>query len=129
MIGLSEKQARFCYEYVNNGYNGIEAYLTAYNTTNRQTAYTESRELLKLDKITAEINRLKKPYDNEAKNDRYKKIRILWDIIENKETKNSDRLTAIQILNKMQGDNGIEADSELDNFNKISTEKLLTFIG
>lgn len=129
MLGLSEKQKQFCYEYVNNGFNGVEAYLKAYNTTNRQTAYSESRELLKMDKITREITNLRKPYDNEAKNERYKKIRVLWDIINDKETKNSDRIQAINILNKMQGDYTEILDNEVDEIEKVSTDKLLQLIG
>lgn len=129
MNGLTEKQRLFIHEYVNNGYNGVEAYLKAYDSTNRQTAYTESRKLLQIDKITAEINKLRKPYDNEAKNERYKKIRVLWDIINDKETKNSDRIQAINILNKMQGDYTEALENEVDDIEKVSTDKLLQLIG
>ena len=55
MIKLTTKEETFVKEYVTNGYVGIDAYLTAYDSTNRQTATNEASKLLKKDKIQKAI--------------------------------------------------------------------------
>ena len=48
---ISEKMKSFCREYLSNGGNATQAYLTAYNTKNAQTAAIEGSKLLKNDMV------------------------------------------------------------------------------
>lgn len=98
---LTIKQRNFCHEYVKNGGNGIEAYLAAYDTESRKAANVESCKLLQRDDITAYLQALYKPSKNKAINEREKKRQFLWDMINDPESDNNDKLRAMDILNKM----------------------------
>jgi phage terminase small subunit len=56
MHKLTEKQSKFCEEYVKNGYNGSAAYRVAYDQNNKLVCGSESHRLLKNPKIQEEIN-------------------------------------------------------------------------
>ena len=98
---LTEKQKNFCREYVNNNGNGIEAYLFAYDSTSTSAASVESSKLLQRDDITEYIATLNKPLENRITNERQKKRDWLWNIINDPVKDDSDRLRAMDILNKM----------------------------
>ena len=100
---------RFCRAYFANGGNGTEAYLEAYDTTNRVTASRESHDLLKRKDINEYIRTLNIPQENKAISEREKKRKWLWHMIEAAESENA-RLMAMNILNKM--------DSEYVNINR-----------
>ena len=100
--GLTEKMKSFCREYVSNGGNGTQAYLAAYNGKSEVAASIESSKLLKRDDITKYIAALNKPLENAAINEREKKRKVLWDIIENGD--NNDKCRAMDILNKMDAE-------------------------
>ena len=114
--GLTEKMKAFCREYFNNGGNGTEAYLAAYNTTNRTTASRESFELLKRKDINEYLKVLNIPQENKAISEREKKRTWLWNMIENA-TNDSDKIRAMDILNKM--------DSEYINIQRIEKDETL----
>ena len=101
---LTEKQKNFCREYVNNNGNGIEAYLFAYDSNSKTAAAIESSKLLQKDNITEYIATLNKPLENKINNERQKKRQWLWDMIENPSVSESDRLRAMDILNKMDSE-------------------------
>ena len=105
----------FCREYVSNGGNGTQAYLTAYDSKNPQVAANESNKLLYRDDITEYIKSLNKPLENRITSEREKKRRILWDFIENNNVSDNDRLKALDLLNKM--------DSEYVNINRNIEQK------
>lgn len=108
-MALTMKQEKFCNEYVKTG-NAIESYLTAYDSNSRTAARIESSKLLQRDDITEYIQTLTKPLQNKAINEREKKRQILWSFIEDINIDNSDRLRAMDLLNKM--------DAEYININK-----------
>ena len=112
---LTEKMKAFCREYVSNGGNGTQAYLTAYDSKNPQVAANESNKLLYRDDITEYIKSLNKPLENRITSEREKKRRILWDFIENNNVSDNDRLKALDLLNKM--------DSEYVNINRNIEQK------
>ena len=112
--GLTEKMKRFCREYFTNGGNGTEAYLAAYDTNNRVTASRESHDLLKRKDINEYLRVLNIPQENKAISEREKKRAWLWNMIENA-TNDSDRIRAMDILNKM--------DSEYINIQRIEKEE------
>lgn len=109
-MALTMKQQKFCNEYVKTG-NAIQSYLTVYNSNSKSAARIESSKLLQRDDITEYIqNTLMKPIQNKAINEREKKRSILWDFIEDNNKSDSDRLKALDLLNKM--------DQEYVNINK-----------
>ena len=111
---LTEKQKNFCREYVRNNGNGTQAYLHAYNSKSESAASIESSKLLRRDDITQYISTLNKPMENRIQNEREKKRTFLWDMINNVNVSESDRLRALDILNKM--------DAEYVNINKNINE-------
>ena len=112
--GLTEKMKRFCREYFTNGGNGKEAYLIAYNSKSEKAAEQESFKLLKRPDINEYIKALNIPNENKAISEREKKRQWLWNMIENA-TNDSDRIRAMDILNKM--------DSEYINIQRIEKEE------
>lgn len=112
---LTEKQKAFCREYVRNSGNGTQAYLKAYDGKSETAASIESSKLLRRDNITEYIATLNKPLENRIQSEREKKRQFLWDMIENTSTSDTDRLRAMDILNKM--------DAEYININRNIEEK------
>lgn len=100
--GLTEKMKLFAREYYQNGGNGTEAYLTAYNTDSRTTASRESWVLLQREDINEYIRTLNLPSENKAISEREKKRAVLWNIIETGD--NNDKCRAMDILNKMDAE-------------------------
>ena len=113
-MALTEKMKVFAREYYKNGGNGTDAYLAAYNTDNRITASREAHELLKRLDILEYIKALNVPQENKAISEREKKRQFLWNMIENA-TNDSDKLRAMDILNKM--------DSEYINIQRIEKDE------
>ena len=106
MTKLTEKQKAFCREYVANGGNGTEAYLTAYDSQNRTVASNEASKLLKREDITEYLVTLNAPTEAKAKSEREKKRRILWDGIEQckRDGNHSGVARYMELLCKMDGD-------------------------
>jgi phage terminase small subunit len=109
---LTEKMKEFCREYVSNGGNGTQAYLTAYDSNSETSASIEASKLLRRDDITEYIATLNKPMENRIQNEREKKRKIIWDRIAVCIENGNDSAVAryMDILNKM--------DSEYININK-----------
>lgn len=101
---LTEKMKRFAREYYKNGGNGTQAYLTAYDGSSTLAATQESIKLLKREDINEYLKTLAIPNENKAISERQKKREWLWDIIENPSVSESDRLRAMDILNKMDSE-------------------------
>ena len=125
--GLTEKMKAFAREYYNNGGNGTEAYLVAYNTDSRTTAQRESSLLLKRADINEYIKALNIPNENKAISEREKKRAVLWEIINTGD--NNDKCRAMDILNKMDAEyinvNVNKNDSSVD-LNNIDLSTLKT---
>lgn len=98
---LTIKQQNFCHEYVKNGGNGVRAYLEAYDSKSETAARQEACKMLKRDDITEYIQALTRPTQNKIMNEREKKRSILWRMIEDENVDNSDKLRAMDILNKI----------------------------
>jgi phage terminase small subunit len=123
---LTEKMKYFCREYVDNLGNGTQAYLTAYNSDSPTAAAIESSRLLARPDIRDYINSLNKPMEQQTITDRQKKIEVLWSIINNPATKDSDKISALNVLNRMQGDYVTlsTGQDEQDNVVNLSDETL-----
>lgn len=64
---LTQKQKNFCYNIV-SGMTGIDSYMSAYNSNNRNVANVESTKLLKRDDITEFLKEINKPILNHNQN-------------------------------------------------------------
>ena len=130
--GLTEKMKAFCREYVSNGGNGTQAYLTAYNGNSETAASIESSKLLRRDDITDYLTALNKPMENRIQNEREKKRNILWEFINDVSKSDSDRLKALDLLNKMDSEyiniNRNITDNN-DNITELDTDKLIRLVG
>lgn len=130
--GLTEKMKAFCREYVLNGGNGTQAYLTAYDGNSETAASIESSKLLRRDDITAYITALNKPMENRIQNEREKKRSILWDFINDTTKTDADRLRALDLLNKMDAEyiniNRNITENE-NNITELDTDKLIKLVG
>ena len=109
-MALTEKMKSFCREYYTNGGNGTEAYLKIYDTESKTTASREASVLLKRPDVYEYIKALNIPQENKAISEREKKRSILWSFINDTTKDDSDRLRAMDLLNKM--------DAEYININK-----------
>ena len=112
-MGLTPKQEKFC-QCIVSGMSGKDSYITAYDCNSNNTAYQESYVLLQRDDIKEYIATLKKPIEKQVISEREKKRAWLWNMIENA-TNDSDRIRAMDILNKM--------DSEYINIQRIEKEE------
>ena len=117
-INITPKQKKFA-ECIVNGMSTKDAYFAAYNTkTTDNAAYTEGAKLLNNERVQEYIKTLQKPLiakvASQAISEREKKRAWLWNMIENA-TNDSDRIRAMDILNKM--------DSEYINIQRIEKEE------
>ena len=117
-INITPKQQKFA-ECIVNGMSTKDAYFAAYNTkTTDNAAYTEGAKLLNNERVQEYIKTLQKPLIAKAAStaisEREKKRAWLWNMIENA-TNDSDRIRAMDILNKM--------DSEYINIQRIEKEE------
>lgn len=119
---LTPKQEKFCRE-VASGKSYIDAYLSAYDWNgSKPAANLEAMKLANREDIQEKIKSLLKPIEAVAQTtaltEREKKRQWLWDMIDNPEVDDNNRLRAMDILNKMDteytninvnhSDNGIE---------------------
>lgn len=117
-MALTNKQESFCQNII-KGMSYKDAYITAYNSKGSdQNAYNEGSKLMLREDIQERIKVLRKPIEKAAQQqaltEREKKRAWLWNMIENA-TNDSDRLRAMDILNKM--------DSEYINIQRIEKEE------
>ena len=104
---LTPKQEKFC-QCIVSGMSGKDSYQAAYDCQSDNAAMVESTKLLKRDDITAKITELRKPLENlcvtKAITERERKRQWLWDMINNVNAAESDRLRAMDLLNKMDSE-------------------------
>lgn len=121
---LTEKQRRFCEEYLQNGGHGTNAYLTAYNSNSPKSAVIEASRLLANPEIQKYLDKLRKPVEKAVKrkmiNDKKAKIELIQERIEDCVARGDDAAIAryLEIWNKMDGTysnaTGDGADTETD---------------
>lgn len=115
---LTPKQEKFC-QCVVSGMSYKDSYLSAYDCNSDRAANVESTKLMLRDDIQERIETLLKPIEKRVTStvisEREKKRKWLWDMINNPDVKDSDRISAMNILNKM--------DSEYINITQTIEEK------
>lgn len=134
---LTLKQMNFCEEYLKNGGNATEAYMTAYNSTSQKSAVIEASRLMKREDIQDYLMKLRKPVEKAVKrkiiNDRKSKIELIQRRIEACEDRDDDAGIAryLEIWNKMDGEylNGNKGEDDATNgINELDTATLLQLV-
>jgi len=100
-LPLTDKQLRFCQIFASEGATILSAMIGAGYT--EQYARTGGRGMENDPRIKAKIEELRKPLEKKFGVNREKQIERLEDVINDYEAKHSDRLKAIEIMNKMMG--------------------------
>ena len=126
---ITEKMKGFCRAYVANGGDATHAYLTAYNGKSETAAQIEGCKLLRDNRIQKYIDTLNAPFVEQARSERQKKREWLWNMIQTAD-KNSDRIAAMNILNKMDGEynNLLPTEKEESSVSNLDTNTLLKLI-
>lgn len=107
---LTHKQMAFCEEYLKNGGNATQAYLTAYDSESPTSARVDACRLLQREDIQQQIERLRKPMEKKIVrrivNEREYKKKLIQERIEECVEKGDDAAIAryIEIWNKMDGE-------------------------
>jgi phage terminase small subunit len=118
---LTIKQANFCEEYIKNGGNGTQAYLTAYDSDSPKSAQIEASRLLDREDIQEYLKKLRKPIEKailrKVVNEREYKKKLIQERIQECVARGDDAAIAryIEIWNKMDG--------EYVNYSKDITER------
>ena len=106
-MALTPKQEKFC-QCVVSGMSYKDSYMTAYNCQSERAANIESTKLIAREDIQERMSTLLKPIEKRVQqtaiSEREKKRQWLWDMINNPEVKDSDRISAMNILNKMDSE-------------------------
>lgn len=107
---LTNKQMKFCEEYIRNGGNGTQAYLAAYDCNNPNSAKVEACRMLDRDDIQQQLERLRKPVEKAIRrkiiNEREYKKKLIQERIDECVARGDDAAIAryIEIWNKMDGE-------------------------
>lgn len=131
---LTPKQERFC-QCIVSGMSGKDAYLTAYeNNSNANTAYKEAMKLLTREDVQNKIKELRRPLELQAQTkaltERDQIKEKLWSMINNSATNDSDKLRAMDILNKMNAEyiNIQRIEKEETPISELDTGKLVELV-
>lgn len=135
-MALTPKQEKFC-QCIVSGMSGKDSYITAYDTkAGDNTIYTEVTRLLDRKDIQKRLDTLRKPLEHAAQakalSERERIKEKLWEIINNPDANDSDRIRSCDVLNRMNAEyiniQRIEKDetpiSELDTNKLIELTKL-----
>lgn len=102
---LTAKQEKFV-QNILEGMNQADAYRSAYDTKRMsvKTVHEKACLLASQDKVKARIKELRDKLANESIMSAQKRMEWLTELIKNTEATNSDKLKALDILNKMDGE-------------------------
>lgn len=130
MPNLTNNQRRFCEEYVNNSNNGTQAYLIAYKTCKKEeTAMANASRLLRNAKVQGYIRELQEEIKSKAIMTAEERMIWLAKVVKGdvkhtsydgngnsyeNEAYISDKMKAIDILNKMEGSYVTKVEADVD---------------
>ena len=111
---LTEKQERFAQAVALEGMTYSDAYRSAYDTKrmSNKTINEKASVLASEDKITARITELRENLVGKKIMTAQERMEWLTEVVKSKEETTSDKMKAIDIMNKMQGEyvQKVEAD-------------------
>ena len=131
---MNNQQKVFCQEYVKNGMNGTKAYMKAYSDVSEETARVNASRLLTNANVKKYIEELQNKKEDKAIMSIQDRKKWLTDLISSKKEKSiSNKLKALEILNKMDGvytqKVEVQGDMNLNNpFRDLSTEDIIEMI-
>lgn len=102
---LTAKQEKFVQNII-EGMNQADAYRSAYDTSKMtdKTVHEKASLLAGQDKVRARIKELREQLANEAIMSAQKRLEWLTGLIQSKDESTGDKLKAVDIMNKMQGE-------------------------
>ena len=130
--GLTQKQINFCNAYVKTG-SPLDAYISAYNTDNRNVASVEANRLLNKGQVQNYIDKLMKPITYDAQINKIHQINFIKERI-NICINNNDESSIIKytdMLNKIYGyyKDNVSNDKETNKLlDKIDMDKVRVLI-
>jgi phage terminase small subunit len=114
---LTPKQEVFVQNII-KGKSQADAYRAAYNCKRMtdKTIHEAASRLMADSKIATRVNELRKQIDNSTIMSAQERLQWLTDLIANSEENTNDRLKAIDIMNRMQGEyiTQVKADVSID---------------
>lgn len=102
---LTPKQEKFAQGII-EGMSQADAYRSAYSTKNQadKTIWENASRLMADSKVQARVKELREQLTNELIMSAQKRLEWLTKVIQNEEEATSDKLKAIDLMNKMQGE-------------------------
>ena len=126
-MSLTDKQRAFIDEYLVNGFNGTQAYLKVYPDSDLKSAEASASRLLSNVKVEEALKEARKEIKEMSRMSKAEKLEIAEEIMTDKAGERTlDRLKAMEIHNKMTGDNEpdkVEHSGEGFNLNVIKPEE------
>lgn len=102
MKALTEKQRRFCLEFMQCG-NATAAYIAAGYAANKIASHSNAYKLMQDPRIKKEIARLRELSESEKIADARELKEVLTKFVRDEDGSKSDRIRAAELLAKLQG--------------------------
>ncbi len=120
---LTAKQEKFVQEII-AGKSQADAYRSAYDAKKMsdKTIYEKASLLAGQDKIRTRLDELREQLSNENIMSAQKRMEWLTELIKSSEASNSDKLKALDILNKMDGEYVQKIQAEVEGETTINIE-------
>ena len=120
---LTAKQEQFAQSII-KGMNQADAYRSAYNTSRMtdKTIHEKASRMANDDKVMARITELRGQISKENIMTAQKRLEWLTEAIQSEEVSVNDKLKAIDIMNKMQGEYVQKVQAEVTNAVNINIE-------
>ena len=111
-MALTNKQEAFC-QAIADGMNQSDAYRSAYSAEKMkaETVNSKAYELSKNGDVTARVKELREALANKSLWTREQSVAVLVNVIDDSESRGGDKISAVKVLNDMQGFN---APTKLD---------------
>ena len=104
-MAISKRHKSFIDEYLINGLNGAQAYIKIYPDVEEENARSSASRLLTNDNVIEYLEKEQAIINNRSRKSKDDKLRIAEEIMDAKAERSTDRLKAIEVHNKMTGDN------------------------
>lgn len=120
---MTPKQEKFI-QGILEGKSQADAYRSAYSCNNMsdKTIHEAASRLMADSKVAARISVLRELLTNELIMSAQKRLEWLTMVIQNKEEATSDKLRAIDLMNKMQGEYVQKVEAEVNNVVTINID-------
>lgn len=120
---LTAKQEKFVQKII-EGSSQADAYRAAYNTSKMtdKTIWEAASKLMADSKVTARLSELREQITSEKIMSAQKRMEWLTQLVMGEDASYSDRLKAIDIMNKMQGEYVQKVEADVNSKVNISVE-------